>query len=123
MSLSKTTYAQGKYVFDSLEVKKIDYLLKDRELLLKDTADYKLQIVNLKQESFSLRLAIESVDSAFRTKDYENMILRSDFQSLNVYSEELSKQNKKLKRKLTIGKYVVPISFGLGVFTTILILK
>lgn len=123
ISLSKTTYAQTQYRFDSLEVKKIEYLLKDRKFLLKDTSDYRIMIKNLKRESFSLRMAVAHTDIALKTKEYENLILFSDYKSLSIYSDKLEKQNKKLRRKVSVGKYAIPISFCLGVIITTLITK
>ena len=80
-------------------------------------------IKNLKRESFSLRMAVVNTDIALRTKEYENLMLSSDYKSLSVYSDELEKQNKKLRRKVNVGKYAIPISFCLGVVITTLITK
>lgn len=123
LSASSKAIAQGRYCFDSLQVKKIAYELEEKKLLLKDTADYRLQIRVLEQKSFSLSLAKESWRRVAENNEYEANILKSDVTSLKIYSETLESENKSLRRKIKVGKVIIPVSFGCGVILTTILLK
>lgn len=115
--------SQSNKGFTDEEVRKIAYIIECKKFLEQDTISYKNQIASISKRYSLLELKYKSLDKSKTECDKYSDFLYQGSLSLIESTASLSKENKKLKFKLKLSQYSMPIYFGAGVLTTILILK
>lgn len=89
---------------------------------MRDTSILRTRIANLQLKNSlldsSYTLAIKQRDLA----NYKSEVLLQDVSTLSDYSDELEEENSKLRKKVKILGYAIPVSFTLGVIITLLII-
>ena len=115
--------SQSNKGFTDEEVRKIAYIIECKKFLEQDTISYKNQISSISKKYSLLELKYKSLYKSKTECDKYSDFLHQGSLSLIESTASLSRENKKLKFKLKLSQYSMPIYFGAGVLTAILILK
>ena len=126
LSLGNTSHliAQSKpYCFTPLQVKELAYKLESRDLLIRDTIRYRDAILLRDDLIYTKDSIIASMESVLSANKYFIGVLQDDVVGLDNENDALRKQNKKLRLKVSFGKYAIPISLGGGVLLGYMLFK
>lgn len=121
--ISTQLKSQNNKGFSEEEIRKIAYIIQCKKFLEQDTITYRNQIVLMSKNYNLLEGKYNSLSSSYQEcEKYSDFLYEGSISLINS-TASLSKENKKLKLKLKISQYSMPIYFGAGVLTAILILK
>lgn len=121
--ISTQLKSQSDKGFSEEEIRKIAYIIQCKKFLEQDTISYRNQIVLMSKNYNLLESKYKSLSSSYQECEKYSDFLYEGSMSLINSTASLSKENKKLKFKLKLSQYSMPIYFGAGVLTAILILK
>ena len=121
--ISTQLKSQSDKGFSEEEIRKIAYIIQCKKFLEQDTISYRNQIVLMSKNYNLLESKYNSLSSSYQECEKYSDFLYEGSMSLIESTASLSKENKKLKFKLKLSQYSMPIYFGAGVLTAILILK
>lgn len=111
------------YCFGDSAIKEIAYQIKSRDILLLDTVLYREKIKILENQNTVKDSLIKNTNAIVSIKNYYIGTLESDVQSISRHNDYLVMENSKMKLKLKLCNYAIPISVGGGLILGYLITK